>query len=253
MKFVAIADTDIGTSKKNNQDSLLIKHATTANGEVLLAVVCDGMGGLSKGELASATVIRSFSEWFDQELPNELRNLDMKVIGGKWELLLKDLNLRIQEYGKTIGANLGTTFSGILIVNNSYLIGHVGDTRIYHIGNSMKQLTEDQTVVAREISRGNLTIEQAKTDRRRNVLLQCIGASRVVEPQIIYGAIEPGAYMLCSDGFRHEITETEMYQTLNAANLTNKQDMHSKVRYLIDLVKSRQERDNISVVLIKAE
>mgnify|MGYP000871694707 CR=1 FL=1 len=253
MKFVAIADTDIGTSKMNNQDSLLIKHAVKANSEVLLAVVCDGMGGLSKGELASATVIRAFSEWFDQELPKELLNLDMKVIGGKWELMLKDLNLKIQEYGKMIGANLGTTFSGILFVDNSFLIGHVGDTRIYHIGNSMNQLTEDQTVIAREISRGNLTIEQAKRDKRRNMLLQCIGASRVVMPQILYGTLEPGAYMLCSDGFRHEITEGEMYQTLNASNLMDKQVMRNKVRYLIDLVKSRQERDNISVVLIKAE
>lgn len=118
MKFVAIADTDIGTSKMNNQDSLLIKHAVKANSEVLLAVVCDGMGGLSKGELASATVIRAFSEWFDQELPKELLNLDMKVIGGKWELMLKDLNLKLQEYGKMIGGNLGTTFSGILFVDN---------------------------------------------------------------------------------------------------------------------------------------
>ena len=55
MKFMAIADSDIGIVKDTNQDSLLIKHADTQRGEVLLAIVCDGMGGLTKGEVASRT------------------------------------------------------------------------------------------------------------------------------------------------------------------------------------------------------
>ncbi len=253
MQFVATADTDIGISKDTNQDSVLIKHASTSSGEVLLAIVCDGMGGLAKGELASATVIRSFSEWFDNELPNELLYLDMKVIGGKWELILKDLNAKILAYGKSVGVNLGTTFSGILFMDNQYVIGHVGDTRVYHIGTALKQLTEDQTVVAREVSRGTMTPQQAKTDKRRNMLLQCVGASRVVTPQIIHGTTEKGSYMLCSDGFRHEITEKEIFESLKPVNLINKQAMHGNAKHLIDLVKLRKERDNISVVLIKTE
>ena len=177
----------------------------------------------------------------------------MRVVGGKIELMLKDLNLKISEYGKSIGTSLGTTFSGILFVGNQYVIVHVGDTRIYHIGSSLIQLTEDHTVVAREIKLGRMTVEEAKLDRRRNMLLQCIGASRVVTPQVIYGTTEKGAYMLCSDGFRHEITENEIFESLNHINLKNKDTMHEKVKDLIDLVKSRKERDNISVVLIKTE
>lgn len=253
MHFMAIADTDIGTIKDTNQDSMLIKHASTQYGEVLLAIVCDGMGGLAKGELASSTVIRAFSEWFDKELTNELTSLDMRVVAGKIELMLKDLNVKILEYGKSNRISLGTTFSGILFVDNQYVIAHVGDTRIYNIGSCLNQLTEDQTVVAREISLGRMTMEQAKSDKRRNMLLQCIGASRVVTPQIIYGETEKGAYMLCSDGFRHEIREAEIFESLNYINLTNKSVMHENVKYLIDLVKSRKERDNISVVLIKVE
>lgn len=253
MQFVATADTDIGTSKDINQDSVLIKHAFTPSGEVLLAIVCDGMGGLSKGELASATVIRSFGEWFDKELPKEMSSVDMRVIGGKMELMLKDLNAKILEYGRFIGADLGTTFSGILFMDNQYVIGHVGDSRVYRIGSFLKQLTEDHTVVAREVSRGKITIEQARKDKRRNMLLQCVGASRVITPQIIYGTVQRGAYMICSDGFRHEITEEEIFQSLKPVNLINKQVMHENARHLIDLVKLRQERDNISVVLIKIE
>lgn len=254
MRFVATADTDIGISKNTNQDSLLIKHATVDDKEILLAVVCDGMGGLAKGELASATVIRAFSVWFDDELPYELESLDMEIIGAKWSLLLKELNAQILEYSKSNNIDgVGTTFSGILFVDDKYVIGHVGDTRIYHIGESLKQLTTDQTFVAREISRGTMTIEQAKTDKRRNLLLQCVGASKVVEPQIITGNTQRGAYMLCSDGFRHEISEAEIYESLNPINLMNKDAMHNNAKYLIEQVKSREEKDNISVLLVKAE
>ena len=253
MRYTATADSDVGISKSTNQDSVLIKHASTDIGEVLMAIVCDGMGGLAKGELASATVIREFARWFDEDLPFELDNLDMQVIGGKWSLMLKDLNLKILEYGTEHGTSLGTTFSGILFVGNQYVIAHVGDTRVYQIGSSLNQLTTDQTFVAREISRGTMTAEQAKTDKRRNLLLQCVGASKTVEPQVICGTAEKGAYMLCSDGFRHEITDAEMYESLNPINFMNKNAMHSNARYLIEQVKSRNEKDNISVVLIKAE
>lgn len=253
MRYMATADTDIGISKDTNQDSLLIKHASTDDGEVMMAIICDGMGGLSKGELASATVIKAFAKWFDEELAYELENVDMQVIGGKWSWLLKDLNAKILEYGKHIRTDLGTTFSGILLIGDKYVIAHVGDSRVYQIGSEMNQLTIDQTFVAREVSRGTLTLEQAKTDKRRNMLLQCVGASSVVEPQIIYGNVEKGAYMLCSDGFRHEITEAEMYESLNPINLINKRAMHNNARYLIEQVKARREKDNISVILIKAE
>ncbi len=254
MRFIATADTDIGISKDTNQDSVLIKHAKADGKEVLLAIVCDGMGGLSKGELASATVIRAFARWFDEELPYELENVDMQVIGAKWSLLLKELNAQILEYSKENGIEgVGTTFSGILFIDDQYVIGHVGDSRVYHIGSALTQLTTDQTFVAREISRGTMTPEQAKTDKRRNLLLQCIGASKVVEPQIICGKTEKGAYMLCSDGFRHEITETEIYESLNPINLMNKDAMHNNAKYLIEQNKSREEKDNISVLLIKAE
>ena len=254
MHFIATADTDIGISKDTNQDSALIKHAKSDGKEILLAVICDGMGGLSKGELASATVVRAFAKWFDEELPYELNNVDLQVIGAKWSLLLKELNVQILEYSKENNIDgVGTTFSGILFIDDQYVIGHVGDTRVYHIGASLTQLTTDQTFVAREISRGTMTLEQSRTDKRRTLLLQCIGASKVVEPQLICGKAEKGAYMLCSDGFRHEISEAEMYESLNPINLMNKDAMHNNAKYLIEQVKKREEKDNISVLLIKVE
>lgn len=253
MHFTATADTDKGIIKHINQDSLLVKHAKYSGGEIILAVLCDGMGGLSKGELASATVIRAFLKWFQEELPYELENLDMEVVGQKWALMLKELNIKLREYGQRERLTMGTTFTGMLMADNRYVITHVGDTRAYYIGSSLRQLTKDQTLVARDVSRGLMTANQAKTDKRRNILLQCVGASKCLEPEVITGHCEQGAYMLCSDGFRHEITESEIYESLNPVNFVNKEAMHSNTKFLIELVKQRQEKDNISVILIKAD
>ena len=253
MHFIATADSDIGNTKSTNQDSVLVEHARTPKGEILMAIICDGMGGLSKGELASATVVRAFKTWFEQVLPAELVDPDMQVIGNKWSLLLKELNVRIMEYSSGTRGNMGTTFTGMLFIGDAYLIAHVGDTRAYYIGNGLQQLTEDQTYVHREIVRGTMTAAQAKVDPKRNMLLQCIGASKNVEPALYYGKTNPGAYMICSDGFRHEISSKEIYESLNPVNLVNKNAMHSNCRYLINLVKSRRERDNISVLLVKTE
>ncbi len=126
MRFIATADSDIGIAKSTNQDSALVKHASTDIGEVLMAIICDGMGGLSKGELASATVIRAFERWFYEELPFELENVDLNVIGSKWVLKLKELNGKILEHSQhNDGAGMGTTFTGVLFIDKQYVVVHV--------------------------------------------------------------------------------------------------------------------------------
>lgn len=252
MRYVAIAESDIGIAKDVNQDSILVKHATYGSDEILMAIICDGMGGLSKGEAASATVIREFDEWFSKALPFELNNIDMNVIGGKWSLLLKSLNIKIQEYGQKSGEKLGTTFTGILLINSQFVAVHVGDTRLYRIGSSLTQLTTDHTYVAREVLKGTITLEQAQTDKRRNMLLQCVGASKIIDPQIICAEAEQAVYMLCSDGFRHKITAEEIVEHLEFNRLETKRDMIENSRRLIKLIKQRGEKDNISVILIKS-
>ncbi len=250
---MATGDSDVGLVKETNQDSLIIRHAMAPQGEVLMAVVCDGLGGLDSGELASATVVKAFADWFESELPYELENPDVQVIGAKWSLMLKELNMKIGEKAAEKRSSIGTTFTGILFLDNKYVFAHVGDTRIYFIDDGITQLTEDQTFIAREIKNGRMTPEQAKTDKRRNVLLQCVGASKTIEPQVEFGDVSQGVYLLCSDGFRHEVTESEILNAFKPVNMVNKAVMHSTAKQLIDLNKSRKEKDNISVLLIKAE
>ena len=255
MNYQIAFHTDIGIRKETNQDSLCIKRAQTNKGIILLAMICDGMGGLSKGEVASATIINAFSNWFEQELPVVLAEDNyVEEVKYHWGRMIKEQNKNIADYGRANHIQLGSTLTAMLIFENSqYLIAHVGDSRAYRIKDGeIAVLTTDQTVVANEVRQGRLTVEQAETDPRRNVLLQCIGASKIVEPDFIQGKIESDeCYMLCSDGFRHVITSDEIKLAFCPINNPDEETMKNNIIKLIELNKERQETDNISAVLIK--
>ncbi len=127
----------------------------------------------------------------------------------------------------------------------------MGDSRIYHIGSETKQLTTDHTFVEREIRSGRMTRQEAYVDPRRNLLLQCVGASRRIEPQIITGRARTGTYLLCTDGFRHEISPGEMEEYFSSERLKDRSGMKREARRVIEEAVRRGEKDNISVILIK--
>lgn len=254
MRFIVAADTDVGISKQSNQDSLCIKCAETSFGPAVMAMVCDGMGGLEKGELASAVVVRAFDKWFEKKLPEVIGRGDWELLRSSWETMLRDLNKGISEYGSNLEMMLGTTFCAMLIIGDRYMLFNVGDSRAYRLAASLEQLTEDQTYVQREINRGNLTPEQALTHPKRSVLLQCVGASRVVVPDVQFGSVRRGEnYMICSDGFRHVISEEEIMAKLNVSAGATAESMKRAIRELIETVKARRERDNISALVIHVE
>lgn len=251
VKWQTAVETDVGIRKDRNEDSVMVKHAMSPLGEVLFAVICDGMGGLAKGELASASVIRAFEQWFHHEMPSDLAAGGIDAVGMAWSQLLIYMNGRISAYGRSIGANLGTTFSGILLTEEQYVIAHVGDSRIYHLSDDIVQLTEDQTLVAQEVRQGILTQEQARTDRRRNILLQCVGSSREVVPQVISGKTKQGVYLLCSDGFRNKLTDHEIWEGLHPDRVKDQKQMHHIARSLIETAKARKETDNITAAVLR--
>lgn len=253
MNFIVTANTDIGIVKKTNQDSLSVKVINTSRGQMVFAILCDGMGGLAMGEVASASVIRAFNDWVVNDF-SKICNTDFSddIIRAQWDQIIVDQNQKIAKYGARQGIRLGTTAVVMLITQTRYYIMNVGDSRAYEVSDRLYQLTNDQTFVAREIALGNMTEEQAKYDERRNVLLQCVGASDNVFPDMFYGTPKKDAcYMLCSDGFRHEITPDEIYASFCPQVSLSDADMNRNTLGLIELNKSRNERDNISVVLIR--
>lgn len=253
MNFLIAAQTDAGLRKKNNQDSLCVMKLNTVQGGMVFAILCDGMGGFEKGEVASACVVRAFRRWVLEELPELSRGkLDEILIRDQWMNIVLDLNRRIKEYGDQQGVRMGTTAVVMLLTQDKYYILNVGDSRAYEIGNELRQLTCDQSLVAREVAAGRLTPEAAEKDSRRNVLLQCIGGANRVAPDLYMGnVVENAVYLLCSDGFRHEVFREELYEALRPEVLPDEETMNHTITELIELNKQRQERDNISALLIR--
>lgn len=254
MRFLSVAHTDVGISKKINQDAFCLKIAKTPTSNIAFAVMCDGMGGLNDGEYASALVVNAFSNWFENELPSIVdKNLNMNSITERWKEIVLYQGQKILEYGQSRNISLGTTLTVFLVVNDKYANIHVGDSRLYKITDALHQLTKDQTVAAHEIEQQRMTVAEAKTDRRSSILLQCVGASKVIEPDVQIGTFaENEAFMLCSDGFRHQVSDEEMYGVLAPQLLTSEKVMKKSLVDLIELNKARNEKDNITAILIKA-
>ena len=143
--------------------------------------------------------------------------------------------------------------TAILLTDTLYYVVNVGDTRVYELSRQGQRIiTKDHTVVHKEVEQGLITEEQAHMDPRRSVLLQCVGASETVYPDFLFGVpIQNAVYMLCTDGFRHEILPEEIYRYLQPDNMINQEVMKNNILTLIELDKQRNERDNISVITVR--
>lgn len=253
MNYLTAAHSDVGIRKKTNQDSLLIEQAQTEDGSVLLAVICDGMGGLAKGEVASARVIRSFSRWFEEELPEiYYGGMDRETLQRSLSALIAEENRRVVDYGREAGVSLGTTCVSFLAAGGRYCVMNVGDSRAYRITDTAYQITKDHTLVQQQADAGIITAEEAEKSPQRNILLQCIGGGdEYVAPDFFFGALEEGEnYMLCCDGFRHELLPMELVQYLGPRAAADRDVMKNNLVYLTELNKQRMETDNITALLI---
>lgn len=270
--------TDKGIVKKVNQDSALVKKASTDGGEILFSVVCDGMGGAVDGELASAEVVEAMQEWFSADLPFIISE---GLSAGKLKKSLNDKIIAedeaISEYCVRRKYDCGTTLTGIFLCAGRFLCVNVGDSRVYRIrGGKAELLTHDHTVVQdmldsgeikeedlgflayskaavqQMIDSGKLTEAQAHAYTMRSVLSQCIGVEGDVNPEYTEGTYaKDDIFLLCSDGFRHKLTAQEIADAFPIGEMRNeKRIKRCAVRAVEENIR-RGERDNITVVVIR--
>lgn len=254
MNYLISAVTDAGIVRENNEDCVMVQEFQTSIGSVVLAVLCDGMGGLSHGDVASSFVVRRFQEWGRTELSVLCQSgIQDGRIRKEWESLVDECNAAIRGYGTEHGIQLGTTLVAFLLTPYRFYILNIGDSRAYEITDQYaQQLTEDQSFVNREVKSGRITKEQAKTDARRNILLQCIGVKAEVIGDFYFGTPKPEAtYILCSDGFYHEITTEEMVARLGSGQIMDCSEMDKRARYLFEMNKYRGEKDNMTVAMVR--
>lgn len=245
--------TDKGNIKKINQDSVSLKVVNSPAGRIVFGIVCDGMGGLEQGELASKEMVVALNNWFVTQFAQMIsdQSFSEEKLFEQWQSVIDAINERIGLYASKQGMMMGTTLSAALLFGNQFFLCHVGDSRIYKIDERVEQLTLDHTLVAQEVREGLITEEQALIDPRRSVLLQCVGASESVYPQYVSGTVTtPSTFVLASDGFVHKVLEEEMRLYLHADNVNDKEDASVKCEELVKLAMERGERDNITVAAI---
>lgn len=242
--------TDVGARKKTNQDSCLCIQGTYKDHEFAVACICDGMGGLAKGEVASAALIKAVEEWCEKDLPDFLQSGKTRVFDKSVGRMLCDTSIRIKNYSAGIGA-CGTTIAMVVLYRHTFHIVNVGDSRVYMFTKSLHQLTKDHTYVQREVDRGHLTLEEAEHHPRRSVLLQCVGAGETLAPDYLHGRYHDSTtFLVCCDGFRHVLTPREMEDCFLPANILDEQKAARDLQSCVNLIKSRGEKDNISAILV---
>lgn len=255
MAFIGTC-TDKGRVKQTNEDSCCVEVADTPLGEVLMAIVCDGVGGFSHGDLASSTVVDRFSRWFESELPSLMVDMvakgrfSMATVSAVWGVMLANLNDQIQAYGTANGCRLGTTFSGVIACDGEYLVGHVGDCRVYQMSRrTFKQVTHDQTLLAQKIANGELGPEEAREFGAKNVILQSVGTERVLKPEFATGTFGPDdLFVVCCDGAYRKVGGDGIRDVFQDLDYRSEDALQEACRSLLMESLNRGERDNLTVV-----
>lgn len=243
--------TDKGEVRSSNQDSFCARISSFGQETVALLVVCDGVGGLQSGELASTGAVRCFEDWFEQQLPQIMGSeLTETTVFLSWHQMLENLHNTLCEYAERSAMQFGTTVSALLISSDRLYWVQVGDSRIYlDDGTGTEQLTKDQTLAMREVEAGRLSPEAMQTDQRKNILLQCLG----------YGKMEPvfqsrprpqrGAVALCSDGFCHYLEEKQIRRLLTETE--TREQLWQQMQKTVEYCRAHGETDNITALVLK--
>jgi len=251
--FIVGASSVAGTTKKINQDNILVKIGESDEGEFALFVVADGMGGLTDGEVASRICIEFLKSWWDSELAtiiNETLDYKPNKVAQSLEKVFQAINSHIIEYSQNIGERVGSTLSVLFILKDTFIIKHIGDSRVYRIQKHLlEQLTEDHSFVAQEVLAGRIGKEQARLHPKRNILTQCVGVFNNINVFESRGNVmQDDIFLLCSDGFYVKLSDEDLKAFLIEEEREN--DLDTVLRSMVKVVKDRDEKDNISVIVI---
>lgn len=243
MILAVAARTDVGMVRSGNEDNFFADADPTHG----LFIVADGMGGHAAGEVASEMAV--------QIVPRELasvRDVSDPSARGKVMNSLKTANRAIYErmISEPDKQGMGTTVSALLLSTGRYMIGQVGDSRVYLLRDGMlSQLTKDHSYVQEQVDAGFLTPEQARYHPYSNVITRCVGAGDSVEPDVYDGELHVGDVLLvASDGLTGMVDDRRLQQLLLARSTPGR-----IVDALIADANGRGGLDNITAIVVRVE
>ena len=237
--------TDPGRVRVNNEDTIACDASL---GLVLLA---DGMGGYNGGEVASGMAIALLQASFGRWLAHAGPNAHPKAVRRALQAGTDEANTAILEAGfaNTQLHGMGTTLVLAAFGRQRAIVGHIGDSRCYRLrGDKFELLTRDHSLLQEQLDAGAITPEQAIQSPHRNLVTRALGIERHVDLEMHEHRVQAGdLYLLCSDGLSEMVPDAQL-STLLLQNI----DLSRKATLLVAAANENGGRDNISVVLARA-
>jgi PPM family protein phosphatase len=234
--------TNRGLERARNEDS----YFASAESDLALLVVADGMGGHRAGNVASAIAVATA-----EQIWSELDRTKLPSVKKARELvntLLSEANGSIltEAENEADRRGMGTTLTAALLCGNRLTIGHVGDSRAYKVvDGQISLLTRDHSLIGQMIEEGRLKPEDAENHPQKHVLTRALGVSKEIEIDITELEVDAGStLLLCTDGLTNMVRDNEIITLYN-----EKTEPAALAEALIDLANSRGGFDNITVVI----
>ncbi len=258
------ACTDIGSQRNHNEDCYLINAQTKkiespqgtkyqARG---LYIVCDGMGGHSSGEVASAMAVASLKQYFETHWQGDNLPMEETIRDGILKANETIYNENLKK-GSSGNQRMGTTLVVALVQDTKMAIAHVGDSRIYKFSRrwNLEQLTVDHAVAQLEIQKGmDPVTAYARPDAYQ--LTQALGprANNMVKPDIQFFEIkEDSLFLLCSDGLSDNDLLENYGETHLSPLLSSKASLDQGLVQLVDFANEKNGHDNITALIIRVK
>ena len=233
--------TDIGKRRKINEDYMYTSDKPVGN-LANLFIVADGMGGHNAGEYASMhavnKVVGIIEEIKDEKDPeNIIQNAIDEANSHVYKLSRIDESL----------SGMGTTLVVASCNDNKVVVANVGDSRLYVINETIKQVKIDHSLVEEMVIKGIIDREAARNHPDKNMITRAIGVKEYVLIDFFEIFVEKNdKLLLCTDGLTNMLTDDEIHQIVNESK-----DISEAGMKLIDAANENGGRDNIAVVLVE--
>ena len=265
--YQLITATDIGRSRKNNEDSCypaVNKLKETRKGLETLSIVCDGLGGQDKGEVASELAIniiyRSIQNSYKETLQQTLYDKDWTPLidAGKLYKAVSEANTEILKLNRAEKREkrrrMGTTASIAMALAHEVYLANVGDSRIYWVTNkTCHQVSIDDDVATRKVKQGDDLYRSIAANPKAGALLQALGMSESKNLRVHIRRFildEDGVFLLCSDGLSDYDRVEQYWRSDIRPIVTGKVDLETALKNLMDIAMTKNGHDNITIALL---
>ncbi len=239
--------TDVGKKRQIDEDAILAIEAISGFeskiGQKFLLSLADGMGGHSKGEVASKIAVNTIAEKFCSSMLSKVNYVN------EINEAIREANRRIMQFTieHSDAEGMGTTMLCAVVDGNEVHLGHVGDSRAYIVSKEeIRRVTKDHSYVQDLVDSGEITEEEAISHPKKNVITHAVGIFPEVEVDTMkFTLAEDEFFLLCCDGLIIHVEDNEIQDIV-----VNSKNPQEACRKLVDLANERGGKDNISVVLL---